>query len=110
MDLVVDWLPLPHNQPNQNMVQQSGDCVDNNANIHPNATEVCDLVDNDCDNQIDDGDSSLNTSSGTAFYLDGDGDGFGANGSLVMAVWPQVETIRQPVAIAMIKIIKSIPI
>ncbi|MFT7624640.1 MAG: streptogramin lyase [Myxococcota bacterium] len=32
-----------------------GDCVDFNPNIHPNAAEVCDEVDNDCDLEIDEG-------------------------------------------------------
>jgi hypothetical protein len=29
------------------------DCNDNNASIHPNASELCDSIDNDCDHQID---------------------------------------------------------
>jgi len=32
-----------------------GDCNDANAKVNPNATEVCDNVDNDCKNGIDDG-------------------------------------------------------
>lgn len=47
------------------------DCDDNNPNIHPGATEVCDLVDNDCDGQIDEG---LAT---TTYYVDTDLDTYG---------------------------------
>lgn len=34
-------------------VEISGDCNDGNSNAHPNATEICDGVDNDCNQQID---------------------------------------------------------
>ena len=33
----------------------SGDCNDNNAAINPNAIEVCDGVDNNCNGQVDEG-------------------------------------------------------
>lgn len=49
----------------------SGDCNDNNNLINPNATEVCDGVDNNCDLNIDE---NLPT---FTYYLDADNDGFG---------------------------------
>ncbi|MFN3997653.1 MAG: MopE-related protein [Algoriphagus sp.] len=47
-----------------------GDCNDNDPEINPGAAEVCDGVDNNCNEQIDEGVT-------TTFYLDDDGDGFG---------------------------------
>jgi len=49
----------------------STDCNDNNASIHPGATEVCTGVDDNCDGQIDEG------LGGSTFYRDADGDGYG---------------------------------
>ncbi len=47
-----------------------GDCHDHNSNIHPEAEEVCDGLDNNCtDGLHDEGDA--------IFYLDSDGDGYG---------------------------------
>ena len=46
------------------------DCDDSNADVFPSAPEVCDEVDNDCNELIDD-------NVGSIYYLDQDMDGFG---------------------------------
>lgn len=48
------------------------DCQDWNANTYPQAPELCDGWNNDCDNEVDEGTAQL------AWYLDVDGDGFGS--------------------------------
>ncbi len=50
----------------------STDCNNNNPNIHPNAIEICNAIDDNCNNLIDDGLTFVN------YYLDTDSDGFGA--------------------------------
>ena len=56
------------------------ECDDTNADIHPDAQEVCDddEVDEDCDGLVNDDDPSVDLSTGTPFYVDGDGDGEGS--------------------------------
>ncbi len=69
-------------------VALSGDCDDASAAVNPGAREVCNGIDDDCDLAIDDDDTSLDTSTGSAWYPDTDGDGFGdASG----AIWTCVE-------------------
>ena len=47
--------------PNPGWVASNTDCNDNNATVHPGATEVCDnSVDDDCDGQIDEGCNATN--------------------------------------------------
>ncbi len=51
------------------------DCDDTNAAINPDAAEVCDGVDNDCDSLVDDEDASIEGQ--PTWYPDYDGDGYG---------------------------------
>ena len=59
----------------------SDDCNDGNDGINPDATEICDTIDNNCDDQVDEGVE-------TEFYADLDGDTFGdaMNTSLACSV------------------------
>jgi hypothetical protein len=57
--------------PGVGYVTVGGDCNDADPLINPNATEICDGIDNDCDGIADD---SLIF---TMYYVDADGDGFG---------------------------------
>ena len=54
------------------------DCDDTDAQINPGVEEICDGVDNDCDDEMDEGVTST-------WYPDDDGDGFGEDGAGVEA-------------------------
>lgn len=56
------------------------DCDDTDSSVNPDAVELCDAVDNDCDGSVDP-DSSADA---RTWYIDADGDGFGdpSNSSL----------------------------
>lgn len=60
----------------------SGDCDDQDGTTYPNADELCDLVDNDCNGSVDDGIAML------TWYDDDDGDSFGGH--------PNLPTCAQP--------------
>lgn len=69
--------------PGSNFVLITGDCDDNNNAIHPNATEICDGIDNNCNNAIDENLAVL------TYYIDVDNDGYGnALDSLVSCSQP----------------------
>ncbi|MFT5684520.1 MAG: hypothetical protein ACI8RZ_005461 [Myxococcota bacterium] len=49
-----------------------GDCDDSSATVNPDADEICDEIDNDCDGETDD-----NAIDAPTWYLDHDGDAYG---------------------------------
>lgn len=65
------------------LVDNNLDCDDTDPSIYPNAPEVCDGVDNDCDGLVDE-----SPTDGSVFYEDADGDGFGNGSSTVLACSP----------------------
>ena len=54
-------------------VSVNGDCNDVDAAIHPNAVEICDGKDNNCDDLVDDNVQPVQ------WYRDSDGDGYGSS-------------------------------
>jgi MYXO-CTERM domain-containing protein len=58
-----------------------GDCDDSLATVHPDAPEICDAIDNDCDQEVDE--------SAEGWWPDADGDGYGdENAEPVQACTP----------------------
>ncbi|RME22607.1 MAG: hypothetical protein D6798_15375 [Deltaproteobacteria bacterium] len=57
------------------------DCDDSDASINPDATEVCDEVDNDCDDEIDESSAA----DASTWYADWDDDGYGDGSDSVRA-------------------------
>ena len=62
--------PVEDCNPGPDYTVDDGDCDDADGAINPDAEEVCDGVDNDCDGGIDEGVTST-------WYADDDGDGYG---------------------------------
>lgn len=57
---------------NDYTAEVGGDCLDSDATVYPGGLETCDGKDNNCNGQIDEGVK-------TTYYIDSDGDGFGAS-------------------------------
>ncbi len=70
-------------EPGAGWVENASDCDDANSGIHPDAPEICDGLDNDCDGLIDDEDDSVTGT--TTWYGDADGDGYGDDASITRA-------------------------
>ena len=58
-------------------VSSGGDCNDGNGDIHPSASESCNGVDDNCDGSTDE----AGANGCSTWFVDGDGDGYGSDGS-----------------------------
>ena len=65
------------------------DCSDDPAvnpnapDINPDAIEICDVQDNDCDGAVDENDAI----DARIFYIDADGDGYGVDSATTISCW-----------------------
>ncbi len=64
--------------------EDEGDCDDDNDAVHPEAIEMCDEIDNDCDDEIDERDSE----DARFFFRDNDGDTWGVDDDKIRACTP----------------------
>ena len=69
-------------------VEASVDCDDNNPSVYPGADEVCDGLDNDCNDAVDD-----NALDAITVYRDADGDGYGDPAAADVACSESVEYV-----------------
>lgn len=67
-------------------VLDNTDCDDGNAAINPTASEICNLIDDNCDGLIDDDD--FTTTGQPTWYVDVDLDGFGDVDSIHACIMP----------------------
>ncbi len=65
-------------EASSDQVEGGGDCDDGDASINPDAVEVCDGVDNDCDGQVDEEVT-------TTWFQDADDDGWGDDDTTMQA-------------------------
>ena len=66
-------------EPVEGFTTRFGDCDDSNADVNPDAPEICNNSDEDCDSKVDEA-SSLGAGSGCIYlYADQDLDGYGSN-------------------------------
>jgi large repetitive protein len=63
-------------EPGEHFVEDTSDCDDSDAEVHPGAIETCNSTDDDCDGEMDE-------DAGLVWHRDEDGDGWGVEGLTV---------------------------
>ena len=69
-------------EPYTNFVDVGDDCDDARDYVSPSAPELCDGLDNDCDDEIDE---DVAPEDADTFYIDVDGDGYGSPDETIQA-------------------------
>lgn len=64
---------------------EAGDCNDNDNLVYPGGNEICDGIDNDCNDTIDD---DYAAGGSVVYYVDADGDGFGSTDLTTLSCSP----------------------
>ena len=72
IDFVIDATCICDDLDLDGFTTCDGDCDDSNASVNPDATELCNGIDDNCDGNIDEGLAVL------TYYEDADGDGYGS--------------------------------
>jgi hypothetical protein len=75
--------------PGAGYADNANDCDDNEPTVYPGAPEICDGLDNDCDGSADNGLTFEN------WYIDNDGDGFGAGTPIFACESPGSNYVNQ---------------
>jgi hypothetical protein len=73
--------------PSAQYVANAEDCDDANLDVSPAVAEVCNRIDDDCDQRIDDSDSDIDPATQSTWYADTDGDGSGDENVTTLACW-----------------------
>jgi hypothetical protein len=76
---MIYWVVLGGDVDEDGFTTGAGDCDDHDATVYPGAEELCDGLDNDCDDDIDEGHRR------SPFHPDADGDTYGDSSVTVMA-------------------------
>ena len=74
----------------EGFVSDDGDCDDFDPTVFPGAEEACDLQDNDCDGEIDEG-----VQGDTEYFADADSDGWGSETESILACGAQEGYVAQ---------------
>ena len=67
------------------VVENDGDCDDVDPDVNPDAAEVCNGVDDECDTLVDEDDPDVDTATGVYGWTDADADGYGDTAAPVWA-------------------------
>ena len=78
-------------QDGDGFTKEEGDCDDGDSDVNPDAEELCNGLDDDCDGELDEDDAA----DATTWYTDGDGDGYGDDTTAVVACDAPAGTVAQ---------------